>query len=351
MSVKRKKKKIRDWVINGLMKTVFVFIWFGWLLIGVGLLSVYSHMLYRQFESRHYLETTGTVTFNNRHRLKDEDDNIFYALHIRCTYLVDGKQYWSGRASFVDNAILRSSSAKINEYYPIGKQLPVFYDPQKPTESVLTKTISPLNVLPLILIVPFAFIGIIPILAMLDDVVRRLRWKTIGDYSLIEEQNVKQVLLHFLGTLTMIGLFVLGATMICIVFSLAYLLLFDLNIAIVTAMAGFIAISGVFGLIHAERSIHRTAKMLLIDSRNEIILFPEIPHVDRPSVTFSEILSFDIVGSESGSNRDKNFELVSRCRRNASEVRYLVVVSSHEESLASLKIWLENATGVNKEPT
>jgi hypothetical protein len=120
--------------------------------IGIGaVLIILDRRIKRKTEeSMSWLETVGTVreskVVQGSNMLMSGDENgesaPVFLPEISYSYKVDGLEYTSKRLSFagVKSYSKRENAVKAALVYPVGAQLPVFYDPKKPQEAVLDRT-------------------------------------------------------------------------------------------------------------------------------------------------------------------------------------------------------------------
>ena len=99
-------------------------------------------------ESQNWPSTPGTVTLAEVKRSinRDEDGNESYTYFpkVEYTYQVGGETLVGKRLAF--GGILAQSNPataqKTLERYPLGGQVPVYYDPEKPTDAVLERQVG-----------------------------------------------------------------------------------------------------------------------------------------------------------------------------------------------------------------
>ena len=129
------------------------------LFIGIGaLLIILDRRSKRKAEeSMSWLETIGTVIESkveqgsNVLMSNDEDGESapVFLPEISYSYKVDGLENTSKRLSFagIKSYSKRENAEKAASLYPVGAQLPVFYDPKNPKEAVLDRTAKRSNML------------------------------------------------------------------------------------------------------------------------------------------------------------------------------------------------------------
>ncbi|MFN2215995.1 MAG: DUF3592 domain-containing protein [Anaerolineales bacterium] len=115
--------------------------------IALGLYLVISNINARKKAgaSQSWPSVSGTVTNAQVKESvsSDDDDNetVSYYPAVEYTYQVGGQQFSGKRLSF-GGLITTGNYGKVQEKlqkYPVGGQVPVFYDPQNPSDSVLER--------------------------------------------------------------------------------------------------------------------------------------------------------------------------------------------------------------------
>ena len=107
-------------------------------------------------ESLTWLETTGTVSESkvvqgsNVLMSNDEDGEstpVFFP-EISYTYRVAGLEYTSKRLTFagVKSFSKRENAEKAASLYPVGTQIPIYYDPKNPKEALVDRTAKKSNI-------------------------------------------------------------------------------------------------------------------------------------------------------------------------------------------------------------
>ncbi len=127
------------------------------LAIGVVLIILHRRNIRKAEESISWLETTGTINESkvvqgsNVLMNNDEDGEsapVFYP-EISYTYRVAGLEYTSKRLTFagVKSFSKQENAEKAASFYPVGTQMPIYYDPKNPKEAVVDKTAKKSNIL------------------------------------------------------------------------------------------------------------------------------------------------------------------------------------------------------------
>jgi len=124
--------------------------------IGVALIFLHRRNIRKAEESMSWLETTGTVNGSevmqgsNVLLSNDEDGEstpVFFP-EIRYSYQVAGLEYTSKRLSFagVKSFSKREKAEEAASHYPVGTQLPIYYDPKNPKEAVVDRSAKKSNI-------------------------------------------------------------------------------------------------------------------------------------------------------------------------------------------------------------
>jgi len=126
--------------------------------VAIALVSILKH---RDAERR-FRSTTGTVLASKvRKHPGDSDSGPTYEPLVKYRYTVDGKTYTSmryayGMGSSSDTGYARSVVAD----YPKGKEVTVYYDPDKPSEAVLHLKVHGMHYFLLLFTQPFIVVGL-----------------------------------------------------------------------------------------------------------------------------------------------------------------------------------------------
>ncbi len=95
----------------------------------------------RSSRSRHWPQVRGKIVASHmKSEIKSvaQGSQISYVPVIRYEYHVEGRPYASSRLNFsVVQGISEDWARGIADRYPVGKEVVVYYDPKKPSESVL----------------------------------------------------------------------------------------------------------------------------------------------------------------------------------------------------------------------
>ena len=95
--------------------------------------------LEKSLASKDWPVTDGKITLSKVEiKRGSRDQGWTYTVNVKYSYLVDGVKYSGDKISF--GYYSSSSPRKANEIkrsYPVGKQVPVYYNPEDPYESVL----------------------------------------------------------------------------------------------------------------------------------------------------------------------------------------------------------------------
>jgi hypothetical protein len=96
-------------------------------------------------ESQAWPNTTGSITLSEVKRIvnRDDDGNESYAFipSVEFSYSVAGQSYSGKRLAFGGSIAQKDPAAvqKGLERYPVGAQVTVYYNPEKPSEAVLER--------------------------------------------------------------------------------------------------------------------------------------------------------------------------------------------------------------------
>jgi hypothetical protein len=85
--------------------------------------------------SRQWPTSSGTITASTLE--KSLDSKRRYRAAVRYRYRVGGKDYESNRVFWGGNEGREKSMASVVGFYPAGRKVKVFYDPQNPAEAVI----------------------------------------------------------------------------------------------------------------------------------------------------------------------------------------------------------------------
>ena len=117
---------------------------------------------------------------NGRKRMSDTD----YVVEVRYAYEVGGRPYEGDRIRFgtkdYDN---RSLATKALKQYPKGKKVQAYYDPEKPTRSVLIREVNQ-RLVQIIAPLIFLSIGLITLFFMVRSTLQKSKEKAAPPLSL-----------------------------------------------------------------------------------------------------------------------------------------------------------------------
>jgi hypothetical protein len=152
---------------------IVVFLTFLFIAIGVILILVHRRNKRKAEESAQWLQTSGTIKESKVKQgtnvMMSADDDTesspVFSPEIRYTYQVAGAEYTASRVSFAGSKSYskRESAEKDAALYPVGTQLPVYYDPKNPKEAVLDRTAKISNMV-LIMGIMFIIIGLVTVI-------------------------------------------------------------------------------------------------------------------------------------------------------------------------------------------
>jgi Protein of unknown function (DUF3592) len=109
----------------------------GFIAIVIGVCSgaylVWSLIVQRG--SKRWLQTTGEMLESNV-----EEDSDGWRPRVRYSYVVQGKRYANERLYFhLSNSSTERAATKHLSPYPVGKTVPVYYNPRHPEDAVLDR--------------------------------------------------------------------------------------------------------------------------------------------------------------------------------------------------------------------
>jgi hypothetical protein len=152
---------------------IVVFLALLFITIGVVLIILHRRQKRKAEESESWLETIGTVNESKVAQgtnvlMSNDEDNEgtpVFSPEISYIYQVAGLEYTSNRLTFGGKKSYskRANAEKVTALYPVGSQLPVYYDPKNPKEAVVDRTAKISNML-LIFGIMFIIIGLVTVL-------------------------------------------------------------------------------------------------------------------------------------------------------------------------------------------
>ena len=140
-----------------LMVFLFTTFWCGltsvFIVLSVG--SILKHM----DAKKRFVSTTGVVVSSEVQTHSGEDTT--YSPHIVYRYSVDGREYSSDRYMYGEGSTSdHNGVAEIVDQYPANAATTVYYDPLKPSESLLHLEVPGLHYFLLLFLQPFILIGL-----------------------------------------------------------------------------------------------------------------------------------------------------------------------------------------------
>lgn len=113
------------------------------LLIGIGLTFWGWNILQNARASAEWPTADGKVTKSEVSYSTDADGGDSYSPEVTYTYTVNNTSYSNNTIKFGENAYSSRNKAEgIASSYPVGKNVTVYYDPEKPERSVLEPGVS-----------------------------------------------------------------------------------------------------------------------------------------------------------------------------------------------------------------
>ncbi|HTV39237.1 MAG TPA: DUF3592 domain-containing protein [Candidatus Sulfotelmatobacter sp.] len=94
-----------------------------------------GHQCYKQFESGKFPSVTGTITHSEL-QTHTSKGNIYYTAVVDYLYKVDGKLFTGDTLTFSEDGPAVSEQTVVSSH-PVGSPVQVYYNPDKPDESLL----------------------------------------------------------------------------------------------------------------------------------------------------------------------------------------------------------------------
>lgn len=142
--------------LGGCGLVIFGVFWSGITLVFDGLIS---YQCSRGIKSYQYVETTGKVTSSRVEETRDHKRKRSFRPQVEYDYLVDGKTLHGKVRTFGEATIsgtgARHSAEGVLKRYPVGQEVPVFYNPDDPQQAVLERGIGGNELLLVLFMTPF----------------------------------------------------------------------------------------------------------------------------------------------------------------------------------------------------
>ena len=144
---------------------IFLGIFFGiFLVVGIGVSILGVQTTQKSIASDNWPQTQGTIITSDIETHKTHTKHGYsytYGPEIVYTYSVNGQSYTANKVSYSTGSSSDVSYAqKIVNTYPVGTQIPVFYNPENPTEAVLEPGSNTMTYFPIIFGIVFIAVGI-----------------------------------------------------------------------------------------------------------------------------------------------------------------------------------------------
>jgi hypothetical protein len=110
---------------------------------------------YCQIRAQNYAATTGVVTHSAVERQSDSEGSNTYSPNIKYKYAVAGKEYSGNRYRFGQDSSNDHSAQRIVTEHPVGKQVSVYYDPDRPSEALLRPGLEGSDLFMAMFLLPF----------------------------------------------------------------------------------------------------------------------------------------------------------------------------------------------------
>ena len=141
------------------MLTVFLFTTFWCAITGVFLVISIGSILKHLDAKKRFVSTTGVVVSSEVQ--SHSGDSTTYSPHIVYRYIVDGQEYTADRYMYGEGSTSdHGGVAEIVSDHPAGAGVTVYYDPLKPSESLLHLDVPGLHYFLLLFLQPFILIGL-----------------------------------------------------------------------------------------------------------------------------------------------------------------------------------------------
>lgn len=126
--------------LNVPVKLMLLIMGLSFTAIGVLLGPVFGKPILDQAKaSEQWPQTDGEILESELETRKGEEGGTLYSAHVVYRYALDGGEFESNRIWFGGDYATsdRSEMFEIVKQYPVGKQVTVYYSPDKPSEAVL----------------------------------------------------------------------------------------------------------------------------------------------------------------------------------------------------------------------
>ncbi len=138
------------------------FFGFFWSALTLGFDAGIGYFAYQNFRSNSFSETIATVTVSRMDDSRDSDGDISYRPHIEYDYQVAGQPHHGTVRRYGEMGVSGSgahrSVQQIVDQYPVGRQVPVYYDPQAPATAVLERGLNGTELFLAMFLTPFNMI-------------------------------------------------------------------------------------------------------------------------------------------------------------------------------------------------
>lgn len=121
--------------------------------------SLIGYQCSKGIQSYQFVETTGTVTFSHVEQTRDNKRKLSFRPTVEYDYVV-GEQTLHGKVRTFGEATIsgtgaRQSAEGVLKRYPVGKDVPVYFSPDDPTQAVLERGITGNELMMMLFITPF----------------------------------------------------------------------------------------------------------------------------------------------------------------------------------------------------
>lgn len=133
-----------------------------WSVLTLGFDGGIGYFAYLNLRSNSYVETIATVTASRIDDSRDSDGDTSYRPHIEYDYQVDGRPQHGTVRRYGEMGVsghgAHRSVQTIIARYPVGGQVPVYYDPRTPATAVLERGLSGTELFLALFLTPFNMI-------------------------------------------------------------------------------------------------------------------------------------------------------------------------------------------------
>ncbi|HTB84799.1 MAG TPA: DUF3592 domain-containing protein [Candidatus Sulfotelmatobacter sp.] len=302
-----------------------------------------GEQLWRQHRALSFATTRGTVRSSTVNISYGSKGSVHYHVDIACFYSVDDRDYYSSRYRYDGHPDNRTAYT-ISAAHPAGSTVQVYYDPQNPTDALLSAGEDAADVYTLFLTTPICLLFIwLPLRMILD-------WnlggsKVAGGVKIISEALVTRVRLPRFQP-------VIGAVVVPGVLSLvAGILMYAGTIPGPPLMAGgflltIVLLGGAAAYGWQYRNVHSGKQDLVIDFAARTVQLPLIyKRRELITVSFSDIRQVVLQKVRHQSKGGAYYTYLVKLEMKDGLLQSLI--NLNEARAASLAAWLNEKFGLN----